>query len=968
MVKSQGDSDSSARLPLDETPPPEIPNFEALLQNPIVTTPLPKDFTPATECEHLRNLWSQSSELRELSFEAFVHAGGSGMVFRVRSPLSPMPLAVKIARRKLFDRPPHPNTPTALSPVSAQELRALERISHPNVVRLYTAIADANNSVFAILTSYVPNPRPLDQYLTSTLEKHPDKKGRKGIQPFSPQRLDNACSFLVQRFEQIASALHQMHGQGLYHCDVKPANILVDAQQHQAVLTDLGSCTSPDDVDSNGRVKIQFTWTYAHPQLTTIASDPHSISGGGLKAWAPIEPKNGLARFDLFAFGRTIQETLALLEREFGERCYASYGFRFLHLLACLLLDGHNAPIKGRIREHDERRFVSDTALDYPVEVFSKHLITCAAELVDRLHRFRRDYSWDDDVPELDSWQPRVINTGSGGYAPFTSRVKAIFEHPALLRLKSECQLGWVKEVYPGATHTRWSHSLGVCSAVAEYYRALLSDPEIPTARVLLQSGDINHAFLAAMIHDAGQVAFGHDLEGAVPDLYDHEDIVRRLLDESSWGVASLRKLIASKWPDVDVNRVLAILGNADAESEPTLLPVDGIAKDVISGPIDADKLDYVTRDAVYCSVAYGRGVDRPRFLRAVTVDAKAMGRSSRLALAYRAKGSASIESLLLARYQMYGAVYWHHTFRCIQAMFSHAAAATFGPNPSTQRIRNTEAVTATSRVSPQPRGKNVEASSTPSTVPTLWLREVEVSKSLLKDVFYYRVVCGHTIARCQEILRKYTLPKSFTGDDAPPAVSSERALEFVWKFADDSHRHLIERLAKRELYTRVFELKVGDLGESEEYSALAADLSASARISLAETLCQRLLNAIHKKMIERGPVESATETEARQRHVRLQESKWPLVVIDFPTRGIPDEKNFPREIGDASRKYISGRARTSAPGRNVFYTVRRLQTALAALRVFAAPELHELIVRYLDPDDVQESVESVIPRIKSQQ
>src|ERR1035438_3763326 len=71
-----------------------------------------------------------------------------------------------------------------------------------------------------------------------------------------------------------------------------------------------------------------------------------------------------------------------------------------------------------------------------------------AKELIDRLQRFSRQYSWNFAVPELDAWQPDSINTGTSRLAPFTKRVAAICNHPAVRRLKSEPQLGWIKEIY----------------------------------------------------------------------------------------------------------------------------------------------------------------------------------------------------------------------------------------------------------------------------------------------------------------------------------------------------------------------------------------------------------------------------------------------------------------------------------------------------------------------------------------
>src|SRR5262249_37560275 len=163
-------------------------------------------------------------------------------------------------------------------------------------------------------------------------------------------------------------------------------------------------------------------------------------------------------------------------------------------------------------------------------------------------------------------------------------------------------------EVFPGATHDRWSHTLGVFSALVSYYNALLSDPEVPTMRLLVDKEDVSHAFVGAMIHDLGQTAFGHDFEEACPFLFSHEKIRSRLLDETLWGEETLRKTIQDCWQDVDINRILAILDHSRAGRDASTRSIDGVAADAINGPIDADKLDYLQRDSVACGVAYGHG------------------------------------------------------------------------------------------------------------------------------------------------------------------------------------------------------------------------------------------------------------------------------------------------------------------------------------------------------------------------
>lgn len=907
-------------FPLDAPP---TPDFRKLMEAPLVAERLPSDFVIEEEAKHLDTLWQQLTTLHHYDFKAFVHAGGSGMVFKVLRKNTGTVQALKIARWKLVKKAALPEGAAAsLSPVSERELRALEKLSHPNVVHLFEAIGDGTH-VLAIATTYVDNPQSLDSYLKKTLARVP-----KNIPAFSPKRLDGACEFLVARCLEIANAISHMHSEGIFHFDVKPANVLISAKR-VAVLTDLGSCIHSDEIQKAEKVRVNFTWTYAHPDLTSMIHKPESISGGGLKASAELLVKESLEKYDLFAFGRMLQEALAILEDEFGERAHAAYGFRYLHIVASLLMDSQNAPTSEGVRVviRDGKRFASDIALGYPSSLFGMHKIRTSDELVERLRRYSREYSWHGQIPELDPWQPNFVNTGVGDPAPFTQRVAKVLSHPVLRRLKFEAQLGWIREVFPGATHNRWSHTIGVFAALVSYYNSLLADPETPTLRILLDSKDLEHAMIAAVLHDIGQVSFGHDLEAACPYLYDHAEMVEKLLDESSFGPTTLRQTLKEWWPQVDPARVLNIL-----RKEPTGRPIDGIAQDIVDGPIDADKFDYLRRDSMGCGVAYGHGIDTLRFLQALSVSARAQGKSCRLLLAYKAKGSAAIEAVLLARYQMYGAVYWHHTFRCIQSMFAHAAAVTFEP------LRH---------------GKRK-------------LRQTIVSAELLSELLFHWVVCGKTIPATEAALAKSgkQIPPELT-IESPPSLAGERALEFVWKFSDDKVRLLLERVGKRDLYKRVYEIKVSDIGEKGDYSALKNELEADKRPDLAKEIEDRLLKAIYKAMSERGPRDSTTEHEARTRYQELSRCELPRLVLDFPTRGVPDEDNVPPELSDPARKYTGGRIAGPPAGGKVFHVVRTLQTQRATLRVFAADELHELIVRYLDPMTVEACVTEVIPKVR---
>jgi HD superfamily phosphohydrolase len=901
--------------------------LSALLARPLVALPLPSDFRAIDETDSLAQLWDAVPELNRYELKAFVHAGGAGMVFKAVPAGGGQAVAIKVARKALLDRAAkETNLPTSLSPVSVQELRALEALSHRGIVGLRDVFA-RDGRVVAIATTYVDDPAPLDQYLRATLEKK-----KRGIRSFSPERLDKACAFLAGKITEVAEALDHMHSRGFYHFDLKPANILIDSKQF-AVITDLGACLEVPRMATGTTARVQFTWTYAHPELTDLVSQPKSISGGGLKASAELKIDSELARFDLFALGRTLQECLAILVTEFGERCFASYNFRFLHLVASLLLDGRISPTQERHYSRDGRRFVQDSPIFHPGEILSLRRIRSAAALGEKLRRFR-DGGWIyREVPELDPWTPETINTGIPDPSPFSKRVAEVMTHPVMRRLRNEYQLGWIREVYPGANGSRWAHTLGVFGAVADYYAALIADPEMPFARLLLEAADVEHALVAAILHDAGQVSFGHDLEAASPAWYRHEELVGRLVQEPRLGAETLSDLIERLWPRVKLQRVLKILGFTGGEGDQKGGlddPIDGLARDVISGPIDADKLDYLVRDAASCGVPYGGGIDRRRFLRALTVDVREVAGYPRLALAYRAKSTTSIEALLLARYQMYGAVYWHHSFRCIQAMFAHAVAAAI-PEKRTDK---------------------------------LVLRQTNFDWDALEEFFYLRVVCGLTLERCKTILGTGKL-QAWIFREETASIAADRTLEFVWKISSDPMREFLDRLATRSLFKRVFELRVGELGAQGDYSALATALSPSRRLEKARALQKAFLVSTYRKMQEKGPTHSVSESDARKTHQELQAARIPLLVLDFPTRGIPEERNFPLAIGDPARKYIAGRGGDPAGIQTVFHAVKRLQLEIAALRIFVEPDLHGLIVRYLEPHDVRACADEAIGEIR---
>ena len=228
----------------------------------------------------------------------------------------------------------------------------------------------------------------------------------------------------------------------------------------------------------------------------------------------------------------------------------------------------------------------------------------------------------------------------------------AVLDTPAVQRLRYVRQLGHAFLVYPGATHSRFEHALGAYHLTRRALQSLDDHGELTA----LPAEDRRAVALAALLHDIGHYPFSHGLEEA--GFPSHEDQGVARLAEGELG-----------------DRLKALGGEALITAIGQLIrgrsasPLQGL----ISGTLDLDKIDYLSRDARMCGVPYGN-VDVDRLLASITL-VETEG-SDQLELGVQEKGVSALESLLFAKYQMYRNVYWHHAVRSATCMFKRAVRA----------------------------------------------------------------------------------------------------------------------------------------------------------------------------------------------------------------------------------------------------------------------------------------------------
>jgi len=235
---------------------------------------------------------------------------------------------------------------------------------------------------------------------------------------------------------------------------------------------------------------------------------------------------------------------------------------------------------------------------------------------------------------------------------PLTSRVRALMDTPAFQRLSRITQLGLAAKVYPGATHTRLEHSLGVYHNALLYLQQLIHDPRFAKT---VTPHEAEVLIAAALLHDIGHWPFCHPIEDmGLSNLPDHEEFAEEYLAEDGLPAEILR----NEW-GIEPREVLDLLAGL------AKTPGQKLIKSILSGPIDIDKMDYLHRDSLHAGVPYGRNFDRNRLIRSLVVNERADG------LAISSKGRTAAELMVFARYVMFGEVYWHHAVRSATSMFT---------------------------------------------------------------------------------------------------------------------------------------------------------------------------------------------------------------------------------------------------------------------------------------------------------
>ncbi|MBV8372226.1 MAG: HD domain-containing protein [Candidatus Eremiobacteraeota bacterium] len=232
-------------------------------------------------------------------------------------------------------------------------------------------------------------------------------------------------------------------------------------------------------------------------------------------------------------------------------------------------------------------------------------------------------------------------------FIPLSSAEARLLDLPVMQRLRRLRQLGLAYLAYPSAEHSRFTHALGTLAMGTRAFDELLRHG----AEYFSDAGDVAYqrrlVRAALLLHDIGHGPFSHACEAVLG--VRHEARTEQLLHlpEMRVGLAAL---------EVDIGDVLGLIVGDAASPYPAL-------RELVSGPnLDADRMDYLQRDAYFTGVATGR-YDAEQLVASLRL----YERNGEVIMGIDARGVVALESFVMARYMMFASVYFHHTTRIFE-------------------------------------------------------------------------------------------------------------------------------------------------------------------------------------------------------------------------------------------------------------------------------------------------------------
>jgi HD superfamily phosphohydrolase len=249
-----------------------------------------------------------------------------------------------------------------------------------------------------------------------------------------------------------------------------------------------------------------------------------------------------------------------------------------------------------------------------------------------------------------------------------------ILEHPFFQRLRNIKQLGFSEYVFPGATHTRYLHSIGVMHVATLVFNSLFKDQSSKDIQRLKES-----LRLGCLLHDIGHAPLSHSTESVMPMVSalklpkqfqdrerqaSHEDYTIKSITDSSF-TKSFKGVIKEFGIDPKAIAEL-VIGETTNLSYFTVNGINyfPLLHQLVSSEMDCDRMDYLLRDSYFCGVSYGK-FD----LDWIIDNLKICIENNEAYLGISERAISTFDDFLLSRFHMFMMVYFHYRAVCLEQM-----------------------------------------------------------------------------------------------------------------------------------------------------------------------------------------------------------------------------------------------------------------------------------------------------------
>jgi HD superfamily phosphohydrolase len=316
----------------------------------------------------------------------------------------------------------------------------------------------------------------------------------------------------------------------------------------------------------------------------------------------------------------------------------------------------------------------------------------------------------DFEVDKLAAYkQIKIVHEPVWGTCSFDPWEVSMLELNVFQRLRGLKQTGFAYFTYPSAEHSRFQHSLGVAEAASRVFDSIFERVEYGgVSPVGLNEREKSRLFaikpdtaykdrlrvllrVATLVHDSGHSVFSHSSEriyGLVPPFHELSQLLKADSSPKAPGAAEIVVYLLVTSPEWQ-SAVKTLWKRATSKVEPPTPqewerigrwvmgqeadPEIKFVADIVSGPLDADKLDYVFRDGYVAGIPVG--YDLQRLISTITVDPQASRGKSWWRLTLPIRGINALEQLVMGRLVLNSYLYHHHKCRAAETAFERALA-----------------------------------------------------------------------------------------------------------------------------------------------------------------------------------------------------------------------------------------------------------------------------------------------------